>query len=92
VFEIVPADFGLAAGRLDHLRGGDTEGNAAIVRAVLEGKRKDEARALVVMTAAAALLLGGVAEDLRDGARRAAEAIDSGAALRKLQSLIDATS
>jgi anthranilate phosphoribosyltransferase len=92
VFEIAPADFGLDAGRLDHLRGGDTEGNAAIVRAVLEGKRKDEARALVVMTAAAALLLGGVAEDLRDGARRAAEAIDSGAALRKLQSLIDATS
>jgi len=92
VFEIAPADFGLDAGRLDHLRGGDTEGNAAIVRAVLEGKRKDEARALVIMTAAAALLLGGVAEDLREGARRAAEAIDSGAALRKLQSLIDATS
>jgi len=92
MFEIAPADFGLDAGRLDHLRGGDTEVNAAIVRAVLEGKRRDEARALVIMTAAAALLLGGVAEDLRDGASRAAEAIDSGAALRKLQSLIDATS
>ena len=43
------------------------------------------------MTAAAALLLGGVAGDLRDGARRAAEAIDSGAALAKLERLIEAS-
>lgn len=90
-FEIAPDDFGFAAGVLDHLRGGDTEANAAIVRAVLERKRQDEARALVIMTAAAALVLGGVAEDLRDGAQRAAEAIDSGAALAKLERLIAAT-
>ena len=90
-FEIGPDDFGFAAGPLDHLRGGDTAANAAIVRAVLERKRNDEARALVIMTAAAALLLGGVAEDLSDGARRATEAIDSGAALGKLERLIAAT-
>jgi anthranilate phosphoribosyltransferase len=90
-FEIAPDDFGFAAGALDHLRGGDTAANAAIVRAVLERKRHDEARALVIMTAAAALVLGGVAGDLRDGARRAAEAIDSGAALSKLERLIEAT-
>jgi anthranilate phosphoribosyltransferase len=90
-FEIAPDDFGFDAGSLDHLRGGDTAANAAIVRAVLERKRDDEARALVIMTAAAALVLGGVAEDLRDGARRAAEAIDSGAALGKLECLIAAT-
>src|SRR6201988_750659 len=90
-FEIAPDDFGFDAAALDHLRGGDTEANAAIVRAVLERKRHDEARTLVIMTAAAALLLGGVADDLRDGARRAAEAIDSGAALAKLEHLIAAT-
>jgi anthranilate phosphoribosyltransferase len=90
-FEIAPGDFGFDAGALDHLRGGDTEANAAIVRAVLERKRHDEARALVIMTAAAALVLGGVAGNLRDGARRAAEAIDSGAALAKLERLIEAT-
>ncbi|MCA1579066.1 MAG: anthranilate phosphoribosyltransferase [Acidobacteria bacterium] len=90
-FEIAPHDFGLEVRDLDHLRGGDTEANAVIVRAVLEGKRDDEARALVVMTAGAALLLGGVVADLREGATRAAEAIDSGAALAKLESLIEAT-
>lgn len=90
-FEIAPEDFGFNVRTLEHLRGGDTDANAAIVRAVLQGKRDDEARALVIMTAAAALLLGGVAEDLRDGAQRAAEAIDSGAALMKLERLIEAT-
>lgn len=90
-FEIAPEDFGFDAAALDHLRGGDTEANAAIVRAVLERKRNDEARRLVIVTAAAALLLGGVADDLRDGARRAAESIDSGAALGKLERLIEVT-
>jgi anthranilate phosphoribosyltransferase len=90
-FEIAPEDFGFDAAALDHLRGGDTDANAAIVRAVLERKRDDEARALVIMTAAAALTIGGVAQDLRDGARRAAEAIDSGTALAKLERLIEAT-
>src|SRR5688500_4047159 len=90
-FAIAPRDFGLEVRDLDHLRGGDTEANAAIVRAVLEGKRDDEARALVIMTAAAALLLGGVVADLGEGATRAAEAIDSGAALEKLDRLIEAT-
>ena len=57
-FEIGPEDFGFEVRSLDHLRGGDTEANAAIVSAVLDGSRKDEARALVMMNAAAALLLG----------------------------------
>lgn len=90
-FEIAPGDFGFDVRKLDHLRGGETEANAAIVRAVLAGKRQDEARALVVMTAAASLMLGGVARDLREGAQRAAEAIDSGAALAKLERLVEAT-
>jgi anthranilate phosphoribosyltransferase len=90
-FEIGPEDFGFEVRSLDHLRGGDTEANAAIVDAVLAGTRTDEARALVVMNAAAALFLGGVATDLREGARIAAHAIDSGEAIRKLELLIDAT-
>jgi len=92
VFEIGPEDFGFEAGTLDHLRGGDADANAEIVSAVLTGSRKDEARALVIMNAAAALFLGGTAADLRDGAKIAAESIDSGAALQKLQLLIEATS
>ena len=90
-FQIGPEDFGFEARELDHLRGGDTDANAEIVNAVLEGTRKDEARALVIMNAAAALFLGEAAVDLREGAKMAADAIDSGAALRKLDLLIEAT-
>jgi anthranilate phosphoribosyltransferase len=91
MFEIDPGDFGLETASLDHLRGGDTEANARIVGGVLDRSRQDEARTLVIMTAAAALMLGGVAADLREGAVRAADAIDSGAARSKLERLIQAT-
>jgi anthranilate phosphoribosyltransferase len=91
-FEIEPGDFGFDVGSLEHLRGGDTDANARIVYEVLEGKRSDEARALVIMNAAAALLLGGAASDLREAARLAANSIDTGAAQAKLDLLIEATS
>src|SRR3989441_4883532 len=90
-FEARPDDFGLGRGELDHLRGGDAESNALIIREVVSGGRQDEARALVVVNAAAALHVGGFAESLRDAARIAASSIDSGAALAKLDQLIEAT-
>ena len=91
-FEIGPQDFGFEVGAIEHLRGGDAEANAEIVSAVLAGERKDEARTLVIMNAAAALFLGGAAGNLREGATLAANAIDSGEARRKLELLIEATS
>jgi anthranilate phosphoribosyltransferase len=90
--EIGPQDFGFEVRAIEHLRGGDAEANAEIVSAVLAGERRDEARALVIVNAAAALFLGGTAVDLREGAKRAAHAIDSGEARRKLELLIEATS
>jgi anthranilate phosphoribosyltransferase len=91
-FEINPQEFGFDVGAIEHLRGGDADANAEIVNAVLAGERRDEARALVIMNAAAALFLGEAAADLREGARLAADAIDSGEARRKLELLIEATS
>ncbi len=91
VREIEPESFGLGKARLDHLRGGDAETNARIVQDVLEGKRKDEARDLVVMNAAAALFVGEMTNDLPAAARLAEKAIDSGAAWEKLELLKLAT-
>jgi len=90
-FEIEPNSFGLDRAPLAHLRGGDAEANAATIREVFEGKRKDEARSLVIMTAAAALVVGEVTDDLSSGARLAERAIDSGAAWEKLELLKLAT-
>jgi anthranilate phosphoribosyltransferase len=90
-FEVGPEDFGLSRKSLEHLRGGDAAENAKIVREVLSGKRRDEARSLVLMTSAAALMLGGKAATLHEGAVMAAKAIDTGAAQSKLELLINAS-
>jgi anthranilate phosphoribosyltransferase len=90
-FEIKPEDFGLQRSALSNLRGCDAEGNAEIIRDVLNGKRKDQARALVVINAATALYVGGVAGDLTEGVRLAEESIDKGMAAEKLNRLIDTT-
>ncbi len=90
-FKIGPQDFGLEPATLDHLRGDDMEANAGIIRQVLKGARRDEARSLVIANAAAALFVGGAATDLRDAARLAAQSIDTGAALLKLEQLVEAT-
>ena len=90
-FEIEPGDFGLQRGLLDRLRGGDANANAQLIRAVLSGERHDEARALVVANAAAALFVGGVAASLGEATRQAEQSIDSRAAATKLVLLAEAT-
>lgn len=86
-----PADFGLPQGTLEDLQGGDPETNAHIVRAVLEGEPGPK-RDIVVANAAAALLVAGRAADLQSAVAAASESIDSGAARRKLERLIEFTS
>ena len=87
-FEIEPEEFGFERGTLDALRGGGAEENAAIIRSVLSGARRDEARTLVLVNSAAALHVGGLAGDLREAARLAEQSIDSGAAQMKLEQLV----
>jgi anthranilate phosphoribosyltransferase len=87
VFEVAPEDFGLEPSPLDELRGGDAEANARIIRSILSGERRDAGRALVVANAAAALYVGGAADDLNEAAQLAEQSIDTGAALDKLESL-----
>lgn len=90
--EISPEDFGLGKGSLEHLRGGDAQANAQIIREVLSGERRDEARNLVIANAAAALMVGGEANNLREGATVAERSIDSGAAMERLDRLARSTS
>jgi anthranilate phosphoribosyltransferase len=90
-FEITPEEFGLKRGPLEKIRDNDAESSARIIRTILSGERGDEARQLVVINAAAALVVGGVAQDFRDGTRLAEASIDGGAAQSKLDALIRAT-
>ncbi len=78
-----PADFGVERADVTKLKGGDALHNSGIVRAVLEGEPGPR-REIVLVNAAAGLVVAGIASDLRDGMRLAAESIDSGAAWAKL--------
>ena len=83
---VTPEMAGLPRATLDDLSGGNAEENAAILYDVLtgiHGPRRD----IVLFNAAAALVAGGHAGDLRDGVARASDAIDSGMAAATLQKL-----
>ena len=78
-FTLDPAALGLPAARAEDLVGGDAQTNVRIAREVLDGGA-GPARDIVLLNAAAALTVAGVASDLADGLTRAAESVDSGAA------------
>jgi len=86
-FQLLPEDAGVARAELAELRGGDAQENARTLTAVLQGERGAR-RAAVVLNAGAALAAAGVCEAIADGARLAERAIDSGAALEKMESLV----
>jgi anthranilate phosphoribosyltransferase len=89
-YYLEPADLGLRQGSLEEILGGAAEENARITRSVLGGA-PGPCRDVVLMNAAAALLVGGKVDTMRDGVRLAEEVIDSGAALAKLDHLITFT-
>jgi anthranilate phosphoribosyltransferase len=87
---VEPGQFGLAPLELGEIAGGTPDENAAVTRAVLAGETGPQ-RDIVVLNAAAAIYVGGLAADLEDGVGKAAAAIDSGAAAGVLDRLIAAT-
>ncbi len=85
-YEIAPEDFGFSRAKTEDLLGGEVEENARIVTDVLSGT-KGPTRDIVLMNAGAAILVGGLTDSLGEGMRLAAEAIDSGKAMEKLEEL-----
>ncbi|MEW6001293.1 MAG: anthranilate phosphoribosyltransferase [Nitrospirota bacterium] len=83
-FSIMPEDFGIEKNRIEYTRGGDKNDNASISLSILMGE-KGPRRDIVLMNAAAALVVAGRTEDLKISLSIAADAIDSGRALRKLE-------
>jgi anthranilate phosphoribosyltransferase len=89
-FYVHPSDFGILKADRRDLQGGDAAANAEIVREILAGE-KGPRRDVVLLNAGASLFVGGKAPSVREGIARAAEAIDSGAARAKLDSMIAAS-
>ena len=86
-FEITPEAVGLKRSSFEDLKGGDAAHNADALRHVLAGK-PSAFRDAAVMTAAAALVVAGRADGLKQGIAAAQQAIDSGAAEKALATLV----
>jgi len=85
-FSVTPEDFGVARAPLEALRGGTPHENAELILQIFQG-RPGAPRDVVLVNAAAALVVTGIAADFRSGAQLAAHSIDSGSALAKLYQL-----
>jgi anthranilate phosphoribosyltransferase len=86
-YEVSPQYFGFKEAEPTEIKGGTPEDNARILRSILEGEQGPR-RDIAVMNAAAAIVAANRASDLKEGARIAEEAINSGRALEKLDALI----
>lgn len=90
-YDLAPETVGLERAGPEGLEGGEPEDNARAIGSVLSGV-KGSARVAVVLNAAAALLVAGLAQDWSDAVKAAEAAIDEGRAADALSRLKDATS
>lgn len=86
-FDVTPEDAGLTVAAPDDLKGGEPAENAAALRGVLQGQ-KNAFRDIVLLNAAAGLIVAEKTETLREGAAMAAEVLDNGGALARLEQLV----
>lgn len=71
------------------LKGGDAKVNAQILLDVLSGKLRNGARDICLLNAAAAIVVGGKTDDFGAALEMARDSLDSGAALKKLKTLVE---
>jgi len=90
-YDVKPEDFGLKKARLEEIKGGSVKENAEMVLEVLNRTATSAHRDIVLANASAGLVCANRSEDFKEGVKLAAESIDSGAALEKLNKLIEMT-
>ncbi|MEV7339589.1 anthranilate phosphoribosyltransferase [Streptomyces sp. NPDC093544] len=90
-----PRDVGIDLVPIEALRGADSTYNADVARRLLDGERGPVRDAVLLNSAAALVALspgdGSLADQIRAGMTKAAEAVDSGTAKRTLERWVAAT-
>ncbi len=86
-----PEDFGMEGYNTADLEGGDAEANAVTAREILAAAGPPAIRDAVILNAAAALTVAGVAADLQDGVERARAVLADGRAAAQLDRVAAAT-
>ncbi len=90
-YEISPEDYGMKIVDISEILGGDPVFNAEIAKSILSGKEKGAKRDVVLLNAGAAIYVAGCAKSIEEGIKKAAESIDKGMALKKLEEMVTFT-
>lgn len=88
-FEIDPEEYGIKRVPLKAIIGGDAKENAQILYNIFDSSATDAQRDVVLVNAAAALMVDGIARDMQDGLDIAREAILNNRAKKKLKQIIE---
>ncbi|HEX6467345.1 MAG TPA: anthranilate phosphoribosyltransferase [Terriglobales bacterium] len=91
MYEVTPEEFGLKRAAMREIEGGDIGENAAIIRNILAGEKSPK-RDVVLLNAGAALVASGRVDSITEAMPLVAHSLDSGAARRKLELLVEFTS
>jgi len=86
-YTVIPEDLGVRPAPQEAVSGGDARTNARILREVFRGE-KGPCRDVVLVNAGAVLYVAGRAKSIAEGVRKAADAVDSGRASEKLETMI----
>lgn len=87
-FTLTPDDVGLQEAPLSAIQGGDAKENAALIYAILKGKRGPEFDT-VVFNAGIGLFADGRVGTIQEGVKKAVDSILSGRALQKLEAVVE---
>jgi len=88
-YPLEPRDCGLELCAMGDIMGGDASANADIAKAILGGENGPK-RDIVLLNAGACLYIAGKVDTIAEGVALAAQIIDSGAAMQKLNALVHA--
>ena len=91
VSKIEPTAVSLGKWTLQEIKGGDLEENKRIALTVIKGEDKAAKRDIAVINAAAAIVVANKARDMKEAVEMSEHSIDSGAAFKKLNSIIKFT-
>ena len=88
-FEIDPLEYGIKRAPLNAILGGDAKANADILYNIFTDNAQEAQKNIVLINAAAALMVDGLARDIQDGLEISNEMIKSKKAKAKLDEIID---
>jgi anthranilate phosphoribosyltransferase len=87
--ELNPQDFGINPANIEDLKVGDAQTSAKVLRDILSGKENGPRKDIVILNAAAAIIIGGLADDFASAIKVAEASVSDGKALTSLEKLIE---